>query len=159
MNQLGFLTHAWANLAGWKYKRVPDTSKRQTNCCIAVERILHAAAPHGAWSDQTHRDLMILDGARPWSPMDGVEAAGIGHPVDSPVPGRWHLVQFWGDPVKLLKGHTILYYQTTYVTPSGEPDGYIAEATDAFDSVSWFRSGTLTEKANGREYRMAVLNV
>ena len=144
----------WQYLAGWEYRTIPDIRQRQTNCCIAVELILKALRPDGQWSTQTHADLMILDAARPWSPIDAIEAAGIGSRVDAPVPGRWHLVQFWRDPVALTNGHTILWYQSPLAFIS---EGYVAEATDA--SVQWFRKTTLSEKAGGRQYRLASLAI
>lgn len=147
------LAIAWRHLAGWTYKLVPDTDRRQTNCCIAAERILHEWYPEGAWTRATHADLMIMDGARPWSPIDGIAAAGVGHFAAQPMPGRWHLVQVWADAVKLKQGHTFLYYEP--MTPS--TDGpYVLEATNA--KVEFFRACGLEEKADGREYQLAVLD-
>lgn len=151
-----FYCAAYQNLAGWSYKlKGPKTSLKQTNCCIAAERILKQYFPDAGWSSQTHADLMIMGGARPWSPMDAIEAAGVGHPVSGPLPGRWHLVQMWADADALKRGHTCFYYEPA-VGPVASV-GFIIEATDA--DVVWFRECSLTDKLSGRDCRLAVLDL
>ena len=150
-----FYCAAYEYLAGWTYKnKAPDIKRKQTNCCIAAEKILKRVFVNGRFTRQTNRDFMIVDGSRPWSPMDAVEAAGIGRKVDNPQPGCWHLVQIWGDAANLKRGHTCFYFEPPVGPIAGS---YIIEATDA--QVAWFRESTLPEKLDGRKCRLAVLDL
>lgn len=82
-------------LDGWTYKLVaPDASKRETNCCIATEKIVEEG--FGVRFDhEQHADAMIMDGGRPMSPIDAVVESGIGFEVRYPIPGRIHYMQTW----------------------------------------------------------------
>ena len=153
-----FFEGCWRYAAGWIYKRnAPNTRLKETNCCIFTEMVMQRVFPNGLWSEQTHRDLMILDASRVWSPIDAVEAAGIGRRVDEPVASEWHLVQAWADAAGLKGGHTFFYFEPEHAPFIGAP--FVAEATDA--RVQWVRESTLDEKlmyrGKPREYRMAVL--
>lgn len=153
-----FFEACWRYGAGWIYKnKAPNTALGETNCSIFTELVMKMVFVNGMWTKQTHADLMILDGGRPWSPIDAVEAAGIGSRVTEAVAGEWHLVQAWADPDAIKGGHSFFYYEPPsppFVCPS-----FVAEATDA--PVQWVRSCSLQEKlilrGRIRQHRMAVL--
>ena len=89
---------------------------------------------YGAPAMSQHPALMVYDRDRPWSPVEGAVAAGIGTEVNEPTPGRWHLCQGWQrltqaghvPEEKGSNGHAWLWYQPE--TPTGLR-GYIVQAT------------------------------
>jgi hypothetical protein len=131
---------------GHSYAREPAHA-RQTNCCIFAERILHRVYPSAPWSKRTHADLMIVDPARKWSPMDAVVAAGVGAVVSTPTAGRWHLCQGWRANGT---GHTFLWLAETATT------GRVLEATNA-DRTWWRALSWASQCSTFDEVRLAVL--
>lgn len=98
--------------------------RTSTNCCIAVEDVL--ALLYGDRVRQQHAAFMVLDPSQPFSPADACAELGIGRLVDTPVHGRWHVVQGWRaldgngwvpDPSPSPNGHTFLFYEPASGVP------------------------------------------
>ncbi|NRA03752.1 MAG: hypothetical protein HRU00_14230 [Myxococcales bacterium] len=146
---------AHRHLDGRDYRLVdPDyKSGKETNCSIATWQICEDYFGLELTAEE-QRDWMIVDPARPWSPIDAVVSAGIGAEVDGPIPGRYHLVQTWRSVSPLNRGHSKIYFEP----PSPMVDGcLVIQATydmgKAFLSVESF-----AEAVDGLQFRLAVLN-
>jgi hypothetical protein len=75
-----------------------------------------------------HADIHLLDAARPFSPVEAIEAAGIGLVSSDPIPGRWHLAQGWVSLDPLKDGHAWIWYHPP-VPVAAKP--FIIQATSA----------------------------
>ena len=91
-----------------------DDEPTTVDCSTMTTALLAYAHPDGDWSFGTYKRMQVwpyLDD--PWSPIEAVHMAGVGHPVPVPVAGRWHLAQCW---VRLPEfddvgqGHAVLMY-------------------------------------------------
>lgn len=107
------LTRAFERLAGWRYggPEFPDiapgmpevlasrvVSHRGAIDCSSLTAwcILHAYPRAHLAHPGLYADLQVQDHARPWSPIEGLELAGIGSRVIAPTtPGAWYLLQTW----------------------------------------------------------------
>ena len=145
---------AHKHLDGYRYKlNGPNLDNLETNCCIATEQIMMEY--FGAkFTREEHRDLMILDAARPWSPIDAVVSAGIGIAVDKPIPGRYHMMQRWRSTDPLECGHSLIYFEA----PTPDPDGcLVIQATYDMNSA-FLKVHDIAAASRGYEYRIALLN-
>ena len=96
---------------GWRYgrdiryprvrpmlpSRLVDPRGQQIDCSSLTTYVLVSVFPHGEWSMPRYRELQIFDVRRPWSPLEAVEAAGVGVAIDGPEKGAWALSQAWKD--------------------------------------------------------------
>jgi len=69
-----------AAVPGVSIRVAAEPSQHKTNCCCFVEAVL-VDIFDVPWGKQPHADMMILDGARPFSPVEACVAAGIGKRV------------------------------------------------------------------------------
>jgi hypothetical protein len=69
----------------------------QIDCSSFTAWILSVVYPDAPWDKTTYGDMQIFDAARPWSPIEAVERAGVGSRTASRVPGAWALCQAWKD--------------------------------------------------------------
>lgn len=98
-----------------------------TVCSVFTAGVILEAFADAAWSTHAYADLTLQDGARPWSPIEAVVAAGIGREVQAPESGRWHLMQGWGSLAPLTRGHAWLW----------SPLGSILQASSSEGRVTW----------------------
>lgn len=104
---------ALRELGGRSYGRSGDST---TDCSRFVGAVLLDV--FGGVVREHWADLMIMDGSRPWSDVDAIEAMGIGC-VGELVPGRWHVVQGWRRLTRQghvpegggINGHVWLWYE------------------------------------------------
>jgi len=70
----------------------------QIDCSSFTAWILSVVYPDAAWDKKTYQDMQIFDAARPWSPLEAAQRAGVATEISQePVPGRWALCQAWKD--------------------------------------------------------------
>lgn len=123
------LFSATEHLAGYVYG---STGRERTDCVRLTFAILYDV--YGRAVTGRRGDLMVYDTHRPWSPITGAVALGIGSEVTEPTPGCWHLCQGWRELTdeghvpnrRGPNGHAWLWYQPP--TPTGDR-GYIVQAT------------------------------
>lgn len=82
------------------------------DCSSLVAYILMTVYPSEftLWTGEHYAGLQIMDAARPWSPIEAVERAGVGSRVPRPVGGSWHVTQRWKSLSPLSGGHARLCY-------------------------------------------------
>jgi hypothetical protein len=158
------LTRA-ADFYGWAYSKdhpgdrpayprhlrgvqLPLAPPLATNCCCFAEAIVVGAAqdldPDFTWSRQQHDQMMILDPAHLFSPVEVLVAAGLAK-TNPPgeVPPPWSVVQVWR--VDRKQGHT-------FIVADSRTDikrVLVLEANCAYglNGVGWRRFGPLTAES------------
>lgn len=152
---MGLLDVAHKHLDGRTYKLVGPDYKggTETNCSIATWQIVEALYEIKLTREE-QRDWMIVDPARPWSPMDAVVSAGVGMVVDKPIPGRWHLLQTWRRLDPLDRGHSTLYYEA----PAMLIDGCLVVQATYDMSRAFLPVENFFEATKGYRWRLAALN-
>lgn len=107
------LWRPWSRLEGWRYggPEFPDlapgmpaelasrvvTGRGSIDCSsLTAYCILHAYPRAHLAHPGLYADLQVQDHTRPWSPIEGLERAGIGSRVIAPTThGAWYLLQTW----------------------------------------------------------------
>lgn len=128
MSRIAILESALDCGLGRKY----GTGDDAVDCVIFAEAVLELAFP---WVDfgPLHRDLMIMDGQRPFSNIDALKAVGF-REVTAPQPGLFHYCQGWRSLSPLSGGHCFLWWQP----PASDPSpSRILEATNG--TSDWYR--------------------
>lgn len=128
-------------------------SPEQIDCSSLTAYILLRL--YASWPIDARRlygDLQIMDGARPWSPIEGAVREQIADQVPQPVIGCWHLVQLWRATTPRLEGgHACLVYQP----PSGPL--WVLESIVRDGIGPGWRRATWDQLTRHRSARIAVL--
>ena len=85
------------------------TSAQRQCCCYAQAVIERWAMLPPATGSLLAMWRIFPELENPWSPVEAVQAVGLGEQVAAPIVGRWHLVQGWrtaGDPERVARGET-----------------------------------------------------
>lgn len=150
---------AVSDLLGWGYGGpfVPErpswwprevrvaTGEREEliDCSTLGTLTLSRVYPSARWTLEAYADLQTFKGRPAWSSIEAVERLGIGREVASPVPHRWHVGQWWRDPVAMTGGHFRIFF--------AGPDGLLVLESTTLDSdgdgvrdgVRWIAAGPI----------------
>lgn len=122
---------------GHVYDRSPPYEDNSQDCVRFTFAVLTDLWPK---LTQYHAELHLTDAAKPFSPVEAVEAAGLGIVSEEPIPGRWHLAQGWQSLEPLNRGHAWLWWEPPVPVAA---NSFIVQATT---SLPWCEHRTLAEQ-------------